>query len=86
MLPYSVLDLSPVPEGTDTRTALLNSADLARHCEALGYHRFWMAEHHNMPGIASAATSVAASATSPGRPRRSASARAASCCPTIRRW
>ncbi|MCB8837431.1 LLM class flavin-dependent oxidoreductase [Aurantimonas sp. VKM B-3413] len=59
MLPYSVLDLSPVPEGTDARTALLNSADLARHCEALGYHRFWMAEHHNMPGIASAATSVA---------------------------
>ncbi|MEX6504764.1 LLM class flavin-dependent oxidoreductase [Jiella sp. M17.18] len=58
MLPYSVLDLSPVPDGSDARAALLNSADLARHAEDLGYRRFWMAEHHNMPGIASAATSV----------------------------
>jgi luciferase family oxidoreductase group 1 len=59
MIPLSVLDLSPVPEGSDAGQALRNSIDLARHVEALGYRRFWMAEHHNMPGIASAATSVA---------------------------
>ena len=59
MLPLSVLDLSPVTEGSDTGQSLRNSADLARHVEALGYRRFWMAEHHSMPGIASAATAVA---------------------------
>jgi luciferase family oxidoreductase group 1 len=59
MVPLSVLDLSPVPEGSSTGQALRNSVDLARHAEALGYARFWMAEHHNMPGIASAATAVA---------------------------
>lgn len=59
MLPISVLDLAPVPEGSDTGDALHNAADLARHAEALGYHRYWMAEHHSMPGIASAATAVA---------------------------
>jgi len=59
MLPLSILDLSPVPEGSDAGQALRNSRDLARHAEALGYPRFWMAEHHNMPGIASAATAVA---------------------------
>ncbi len=59
MIPLSVLDLSPVPEGSDAGQALRNSIDLARHVEALGYQRFWMAEHHNMPGIASAATAVA---------------------------
>jgi luciferase family oxidoreductase group 1 len=59
MIPLSVLDLSPVPEGSSTGQALHNSVDLARHAEALGYVRFWMAEHHNMPGIASAATAVA---------------------------
>ncbi|MBU8545591.1 MULTISPECIES: LLM class flavin-dependent oxidoreductase [Roseomonadaceae] len=59
MTPLSVLDLSPIPEGSDAGQALRNSADLARHAEALGYNRFWMAEHHNMPGIASAATAVA---------------------------
>ena len=58
MIPLSVLDLSPIPEGSDAGQALRNSADLARHVEALGYNRFWMAEHHNMPGIASAATAV----------------------------
>jgi luciferase family oxidoreductase group 1 len=57
--PLSVLDLSPIPEGSDAGQALRNSLDLARHAEALGYRRFWMAEHHNMPGIASAATAVA---------------------------
>lgn len=55
----SVLDLAPVVEGATPRDALLNARDLARHAERLGYHRFWMAEHHNMVGIASAATSVA---------------------------
>ncbi len=59
MLPLSVLDLSPITEGSDAGQSLRNSADLARHVEALGYHRFWMAEHHSMPGIASAATAVA---------------------------
>lgn len=59
MTVLSVLDLSPVPEGSSAGDALRNSADLARHVEELGYHRYWMAEHHNMPGIASAATAVA---------------------------
>jgi luciferase family oxidoreductase group 1 len=59
MIPLSVLDLSPVPEGSDAGRALRNSIDLARHAEAWGYRRYWMAEHHNMPGIASAATAVA---------------------------
>ena len=55
---YSVLDLAPVPEGADARTAIANSVDLAQHAERWGYGRYWLAEHHNMPGIASAATSV----------------------------
>ncbi|MGK7654157.1 LLM class flavin-dependent oxidoreductase [Roseovarius sp. B08] len=55
---YSVLDLAPVPEGHDTATAISNSRDLAIAAEKMGYHRYWLAEHHNMPGIASAATSV----------------------------
>ena len=55
---YSLLDLAPVPEGQTAATALANTLDLARHAEAWGYHRFWLAEHHNMPGIASAATAV----------------------------
>ncbi|HEX8263043.1 MAG TPA: LLM class flavin-dependent oxidoreductase [Allosphingosinicella sp.] len=59
MIPLSVLDLAPVPEGSDTGQALRNSLDLARAAERLGYKRFWMAEHHSMPGIASAATAVA---------------------------
>ena len=59
MLPLSVLDLSPITDGSDAGTSLRNSADLARHAERLGYRRFWMAEHHSMPGIASAATAVA---------------------------
>ena len=55
---YSLLDLAPVAEGTSTADALHNSLDLAQLAEAEGYHRFWLAEHHNMPGIASAATAV----------------------------
>jgi luciferase family oxidoreductase group 1 len=59
MIPLSVLDLAPVAEGSTAGQALRNALDLARHAEALGYARYWMAEHHNMPGIASAATAVA---------------------------
>src|ERR1700745_4115267 len=59
MFPLSVLDLSPITEGSDAGQALRNSLDLARHVEALGYQRYWMAEHHNPPGIASAASAVA---------------------------
>jgi len=58
MFPLSVLDLSPVVEGSDVGAALRNTIDLARHAERLGFDRYWLAEHHNMPGIASAATSV----------------------------
>ncbi|WP_236794131.1 LLM class flavin-dependent oxidoreductase [Amycolatopsis sp. GM8] len=54
----SVLDLSPIPGGADAATALRNTVDLARHAERLGYHRYWIAEHHNIPGVASAATAV----------------------------
>ncbi|MCC6716337.1 MAG: LLM class flavin-dependent oxidoreductase [Acetobacteraceae bacterium] len=69
MIPLSVLDLAPVPEGSDAGQALRNSADLARHAEALGYARYWMAEHHNMPGIASAATAVALAHVAAGTSR-----------------
>jgi luciferase family oxidoreductase group 1 len=59
MIPFSVLDLSPIPAGQTAADALRNSRDLAQHAERLGYRRYWLAEHHNMPGIASAATAVA---------------------------
>lgn len=59
MRAFSLLDLSPVTEGSDPRQALMNSLDLAQHAENFGYKRFWMAEHHNMSGVASAATAVA---------------------------
>src|SRR5687767_15706611 len=58
MTPLSVLDLAPIVEGGDAGQALRNAADLARHAEGWGYHRVWYAEHHNMPGVASAATSI----------------------------
>ena len=58
MIPYSVLDLAPIAEGRDAAASFAHSADLAKHAENWGYNRFWLAEHHNMPGIASAATSV----------------------------
>ncbi|QAU35473.1 LLM class flavin-dependent oxidoreductase [Janthinobacterium sp. 17J80-10] len=54
----SVLDLSPIAEGSDAGQSLRNTLDLARHCERLGFRRYWLAEHHSMPGIASAATAV----------------------------
>ena len=59
VIPLSVLDLAPIVEGGDAAQAFRNSLDLARHAERWGYRRFWLAEHHNMPGIASAATSIA---------------------------
>jgi luciferase family oxidoreductase group 1 len=58
MIPFSVLDLAPVPAGADASTALRNTLDLAQHAERWGFRRYWLAEHHNMPGIASAATAV----------------------------
>ncbi|GAA0889098.1 LLM class flavin-dependent oxidoreductase [Rhodanobacter soli] len=58
MIPFSVLDLAPVTEGSDASQAFRNTLDMARLAERLGYRRYWLAEHHNMPGIASAATAV----------------------------
>src|SRR5689334_4273000 len=55
---WSVLDLAPVAEGSDVGQALRNSLDLAQRAERLGYGRYWVAEHHNMPGIASSAPAV----------------------------
>ena len=57
-IPFSVLDLAPINLGSTAAESFRNSLSLARHVERLGYHRFWLAEHHNMTGIASAATSV----------------------------
>ena len=59
MTAFSILDLAPIVEGGDAAQAFRNALDLARNGEAWGYKRFWMAEHHSMPGVASAATSVA---------------------------
>jgi luciferase family oxidoreductase group 1 len=59
MIPFSVLDLAPIVAGGDASQAFRSSLDLAQHAERWGYRRFWLAEHHNMPGIASAATSIA---------------------------
>lgn len=58
MIPFSILDLAPVTEGSTAAQSYANSVDLAQHAERLGYTRYWLAEHHNMPGIASAATAV----------------------------
>ena len=58
MTAFSILDLAPIPEGGDAALALQNTLDLAQHAERWGYRRYWIAEHHNMPGIASAATAV----------------------------
>src|SRR5690348_4963353 len=59
MIPLSVLDLAPIVQGSSAAQALRNSLDLARHAEGWGYRRFWLAEHHGMAGVASAATAVA---------------------------
>ena len=58
MTPFSILDLAPIVADGDVATALRNSVDLARHAEAWGFRRFWLAEHHGLPGVASAATAV----------------------------
>ena len=86
MIPFSVLDLAPIVEGGDATQSFRNTLDLAQHAERWGFQRYWLAEHHNMPGIASAATSIADRACGRRDQRRSASAPAASCCPTTRRW
>ena len=57
-VPFSVLDLAPIPQGSSAKEAFSHSLDLAQLAEKRGYHRYWLAEHHNMVGIASAATSV----------------------------
>src|SRR5207249_2446812 len=59
MIPLSILDLAPIVEGGTAASSFRQSLNLAQHAERWGYRRFWMAEHHSMPGIASAATSVA---------------------------
>jgi len=58
VIPFSVLDLAPIAAGATPADAFRNSLELAQHAEEWGYRRFWLAEHHNMPGIASAATAV----------------------------
>ena len=58
MTPFSVLDLSPITEGGDAAQSFRNTLDLAQHAERWGFNRYWLAEHHGMPGIASAATSI----------------------------
>src|SRR3954469_23280937 len=58
MIPVSILDLTPIRQGGDAATALRETLDLAQHAEALGYHRYWLVEHHNTPSVAGAATAV----------------------------
>jgi hypothetical protein len=82
---FSLLDLSPIPEGQTAADALANTVELARAAERLGYHRYWLAEHHNMPGIASAATSVVIGHVA-GATRISVSGQEASCSRITRRW
>ena len=57
-IPYSILDISPIPQGFTAGDALRNSLDVAQHAEKWGYTRYWVAEHHNMTGNASSATAV----------------------------
>src|ERR1700754_4020293 len=66
MIPFSVLDLAPIPRGSTPTQSLGNTLDLPRHVERWGYRRYWLAEHHNMPGIASAATAVVISHVAAG--------------------
>ena len=56
--PFSILDLAPIVEGGTAAGALQNTLDFAGHAERYGYHQYWLAEHHNMPGVASAATAI----------------------------
>src|SRR5438046_5335091 len=58
MIPFSILDLAPIVQGGNAALSFRNTLDLAQHAERWGYRRYWLAEHHNIPGVASAATSV----------------------------
>ena len=58
MIPFSVLDLSPIIAGGDAALAFRNTLDLARHAERLGYRRYWLAEHHGSPGLAGSAPEI----------------------------
>jgi luciferase family oxidoreductase group 1 len=69
MIPFSVLDLAPVVKGSTPAQAFRNTLGLARHVEQLGFHRYWLAEHHNMPGIASSATAVVVAHVAAGTAR-----------------
>jgi len=80
----SVLDQSPISAGSTGAQALANTLDLARLADRLGYHRYWLAEHHGGPMLAGPAPEVLIG-RSPPRPSGSGSAAAASCCPTTAR-
>ncbi len=69
MIPLSVLDLAPIAEGSSASQSFRNTLSLAQHADALGFNRYWMAEHHGMPGIASAATSILISHVAAGTSR-----------------
>src|SRR3546814_11907573 len=69
MTPFSILDLSPITEGGTAAESFRNTLDIAQHGEKWGYQRYWMAEHHGMPGIASAATSVLIGHVAAGKSR-----------------
>ena len=85
MIPFSVLDLAPIPAGSDAAHALRNTLDLAQHAERWGFQRYWLAEHHNMPGIASAATALVIGHVAQGT-RTIRVGAAASCFPITHRW
>ena len=84
-IPLSVLDLAPITLGSTPGDALRNSLDLARHAERLGYRRYWVAEHHNMPGHRERRDGGRRSATSPAGTSTIRSAPAGSCSRTTRR-
>ncbi|SCG00434.1 Luciferase-like monooxygenase [Streptomyces sp. Ncost-T6T-2b] len=85
-VPLSVLDLVTVGQGRTATQALRTSVEIAKLTESRGFHRFWVAEHHSMPGVAVVLPGRRSSRTSPPTPSASASAPAGSCCPTTPRW
>lgn len=84
MIALSVLDLAPITLGSSAADALVRAGSLARHAEELGYKRYWMAEHHSMPGLQALLRQSLLRMLAP-RLRRSGSARAESCFPIMRR-
>jgi luciferase-like monooxygenase len=88
LVPFSVLDLAPINQGSDAAHAFRNSLDLAQHAERWHYRRFWLAEHHNMPGIASAATAVVIGYIAGGTKtiRVGSGGIMLPCCRTMRLW